>query len=109
VNECTQQLGRVSPEHGYGPTAGAEAREKAAYVFGQDVTPRYRVVELVGTMNAVDAANEMRRRLEQFRDRVTKGDRPPSYDSDDYRQAYEPFQKARDKFIATARSDLATR
>jgi hypothetical protein len=106
VNECAHQLARVC-EHGYGAPSDAEARAKAAYFFDQDVTPRHRVVELVGTPEAVDAAAEMRADLVRFRDRVTKRDRPaPAYRTDDYNQVYEPFRQARGKFVAAARADL---
>jgi hypothetical protein len=107
ASECAQLLGSVAAGHGYGETGGEEARQKAAYAVDRDLTPRFRAIELVGTPEAVDAAAEMRRRLLQFRDRMTRGEGPlPAYESNEYRQVYEPFQRARDKFIAVARSDV---
>jgi hypothetical protein len=107
ANECGQALGSVAPGHGYGESGGEVERQQAAYAVDRDFTPRFRAIELVGSSDAIDAATELRERLLRFRDRMTRGEgEPPSYASTEYEKVYEPFQQARDKFIAVARREL---
>lgn len=105
TRRCAHELARAAL-HDYGPPADAEARSNAAYLFDLEFVPRFSVVGIIGTREAVDAAAEMYDKLDRFRDCMTTGDQRVRYRSEEYNEIYDPFREARNEFTDLVRAEL---
>lgn len=103
ANDVAHRIGNLA-ESDYGE---ADTDSKAAaYAFDTEVTPRFRLIEIVGSDAAVVSASELRERLREFRDRMTTRAKRPRYESDEYNAVYGPVFEARRRFVEVARADV---
>jgi hypothetical protein len=82
-----------------------EARAKAFY--DDEVTPRYRVLKLIGKPKVVAAARAMRQKLDAVGDLATGRYGPAvTADSPEFYAAHNDYRAARNCFTDLARCDL---
>lgn len=81
-------------------------RQKADTFYDQEVTTRYRVLKIIGRPEVVEAAREMRRKLNDVRHLVVDPNEPPSAESREFKDAHNDYRTSRDRFIEIAQADL---
>jgi hypothetical protein len=94
---------------GHFSPAGKEEDRKAAYhFFDETMSPRYRVLKIIGTPKIVKAARGMRRALNAVRHLMVDGppETMPAKQSSEFNVAHSRYREAREVFIKVAGNDL---
>jgi hypothetical protein len=103
TSNVAHRLGNLAPSDYGDPATDVQA---AANAFDADVTPVFRLIEVVGSEPAVRSARELRERLREFRDGMTLADVPPAYESPEYDAIYRPVFEARAAFVDVVRAEV---
>jgi hypothetical protein len=107
--EDSLQLFQWLAEGQFSPAGAERDREKANTFYDQEVTPRYRVLKIIGPPSVVEAARQMRRKLNAVRHLVLDSQELPSAESREFKDAHNHYRESRDEFIEIARADLEQR
>ena len=94
--------GHVSP-------AGKEVDRKTAdHFYDEHVSPRYRVLKIIGTPKVVEGGKEMRKALNRVRHLMVDGptETMPTKPSSEFDAAHNSYRKARNTFVKLAGADL---
>ncbi len=92
----------------FGPVGSEEDRKAANLFYDQEVTIRYRALEIIGTSDVARAAHDVRRRLNDLRHLLNDVETlPPTGEKRVRFEALEDgYRDARDRFIVLARAEL---
>lgn len=90
----------------FSPAGPERDKERADTFYDQEVTPRYRVLKIIGTSKVVEAAREMRSALNGVRHLMVDAEKLPTAESTAFKTAHGRYRVERDKFIERARADL---
>jgi hypothetical protein len=110
-NYCAHLIGNLCPSAHRVRAPSDDERREAQYYFDSSTSAKFRVVELAGSARGVAAAASLRTALRDFRDEICTNDYDelPLYPSDEYDELYEPFLRARARFVSDVRGELHAR
>jgi hypothetical protein len=86
--------------------AERERVQEANVFYDQEVTPRYRVLKIIGPPRVVEAARDMRKSLNAVRRLWIDTERLPRADDAEFKAAHNQYREERNRFIKLARADL---
>jgi hypothetical protein len=103
AEDCLHHFERIAEGH-VSPAGRDEDIRRANYFYDEEVTPRLRVMEIIGRPPVVGAAKELRQALNEIRKLWTKSETPP--DLEEFKAKQRDYRPARDKFIERVKADL---